>query len=175
MRSHSPAKISGKGILRAGGIQDEGAGHLTAEGDGCFEAGTVGRHDDVRLHGLDIGYRALNNLGLGVDEMEASHNGVELVRAGAFLRLSDGIDDTGMGATGEDHQSFAFDLEKERLLTREGIRFEIIAALNEKRLGNLFIGGNPLDVAGKIGAGDDLNRVFHFNHLEPESLEVFFF
>jgi hypothetical protein len=134
----------------------------------------MGRYDQVRPHRLDIGHRALNDLGLGIDEMEASHDGVDLVRAGDFLRLFDGIDNPGMSATGKDHQSFSFYLEEERLLTGEGIMFEILAALYQKRLRHLLIGGNPLDVPYKVRTGDDLNRGFHFNHLQPESLEVFF-
>ena len=96
------------------------------------------------------------------------------VRVGDFLSLFDGIDDPGMGTTGENHQPFSFYLEEERLFTREGIRFEILAALNQKRLRHLFIGGNPFDVPRKVRPRDDLHRAFHLNHFQPESLDVFF-
>ena len=111
-------------------------------------AGTV-----RRLHGLDIGYCAPNNLGLGVDKMEASHNCMNPVRAGDFLSLFDGIDDPGMSATGKNHQPFSFYLEEERLLAGEGIRFEILATLDQKRLRHLLIGGNPFDIPLKYAPG----------------------
>jgi len=111
-RGISHGSLSRKRILRPSCIQNEFIGHLIAEGNNRFKSCTMGRHDNVRLHGFNISHCVLYDFRLCINQMKASHDRMDIVTPGDLLCMSDGVDDPGMRTTGKNNQSLAFHIKE---------------------------------------------------------------
>jgi hypothetical protein len=87
------------------------------------------------------------------------------------LSLHYHVDDSGMSASGNNHQVFSFHIEEKPLFPAKIIRFGLLPAFNEKCRGHFFLGFDPLDVPRKERTRNDLCGGLNFDDLESEGLK----